>query len=53
MHVRIVAPTVTADLQYNPFTRAWAVSRSDEIKRKSSIDPVEDIATKLSSASID
>lgn len=37
--------SVTVDLQYNPFTGEWAVSRSDE-------HDVEDIVQKLASATV-
>ncbi len=35
------------DLQYNPFTGMWAVSRSDEVKGE-----VEDVAENLASVKI-
>ncbi|XP_064404500.1 NAD-dependent protein deacylase sirtuin-6-like [Halichondria panicea] len=39
--------SVTVDLQYNPFTGMWAVSRSDEVKGE-----VEDVAENLASVKI-
>ncbi len=44
--------TVSADLQYNPFTGVWSVSRSDDPKDKTSPVPIQDIADKLTTASI-
>ncbi len=37
--------SVLADLQYNPFTGEWAVSRSDE-------QDVDDVVQKLSTAKV-